>query len=214
MFGNLAPDYIDGHVLSRLHPASLRALDSMSDARTYRRRYDDVQAFLAALAHLLDACESSGNDAFGVSYPTWTPKPGREAEAARRAAEVDRAAGRAALALGREFFIEWKPRGTFQTQPVSPASGWRTILEYDPNFTVDVIFAVCNQALGVLEARAIEAEEHEQSLAGKVERVTRARRSRQPKEPDGHVRRALIASLVGIPSALLVAYLVYRFGWG
>jgi hypothetical protein len=68
-----------------------------------------VQAFAAALGRFLDACEPSGSDAFLTIYPTWTPKPGRETEAARLAAEVDHASGRAAVALGGEFFIDWTP---------------------------------------------------------------------------------------------------------
>ena len=102
----------------------------------------------------------------------------------------------------------------FQTQPVSPASGWRTILDHDPNFTVDVIFAVCNQAIGVLDAKATEAEEHEKTLAGKVERVTRRRRRSLPRSESGHLRTAFIASIVGIPAALVVAFIAYLLGWG
>jgi hypothetical protein len=187
----------------------------MSDAKIYRRKHDDVQAFVTALTRFLNVCESSGPDYFGVSNAVWTTKPGHESEAARLGGEVDRVAGRAAIALGNEFFISWKPRGTFQTQPVSPATGWRTILDRDPAFTVDVIFAVCNQALGVLDARATDAEEREREAAEKkqAEPARRVRDGRQKSETGGHLRTAIVASLVGIPSALLVAYLVYLFGW-
>jgi len=184
----------------------------MSTSKTYRRRYDDVQAFVTALSRFLEVCESTGPDYFGVSNPVWTPKAGQEAEASRRAAQVDRVAGRAAQALGHEFFIEWKPRGTFQTQPVSPATAWRTIIDHDPAFTVDVIFAVCNQALGVLEARATDAEERERSLAGKVERVT-GRTEQTTVRGEGHLRPAITSALLGIPAALVVAFLAHHFGW-
>jgi len=189
----------------------------MSNAKRYRRRHDDVQAFALALARFLDVCQSSGGDPLGVFYPSWTPKPGREAEATRLASEVDRVAGRAAVALGYEFFIDWKPRGTMKTQRVNPAAGWRTILDTDPFFPVDAIFAVCNQALGVLDMRATEAEEDEKSLAGKVGRVAGVRRKRQParkgESGGGPLRSAFIASIASIPSLLVVAYLVFRFGW-
>jgi hypothetical protein len=186
----------------------------MSNAKRYRRRHDDVQAFALALTRLLDVCQSGGGDPLGVFYPSWTPKPGREADAARLAAEVDRVAGRAAVALGHEFFIDWKPRGTMQTQRVNPAAGWRTILDSDPSFPVDAIFAVCNQAVGVLDLLATEAEEHEKSLAGKIERVIGVhRKPRRESVNGGHLRSAFIASIVSIPSLLVVAYLVFRFGW-
>ena len=188
----------------------------MSKAKTYRRRLDDVQAFAAAFSSLLDVCEASVSDGWGMFYPSWTPRPGREQDAARLAAEVDRASGRAAIGLGHEFFIDWKPRGTFQTQRLNPAAGWRVILDHDPPFPADAIFAVCNQAIGVLEARTTEAEEHEHSLVGRLERITgTARRNRRRQGVSGgHLRTALLASIVGIPSTLLVAYIVFRFGWG
>ena len=72
----------------------------MTNATTYRRRHDDIQTFAAALSRLLAVCDASESDAFLTIYPSWTPKPGREAEAARLVSEVDRASGRAAVALG------------------------------------------------------------------------------------------------------------------
>jgi hypothetical protein len=177
----------------------------VSDAKTYRRRHDDVVAFVEALNRFLSVCEPHAQ--FSAN-PTWAPRHGQGAEAARLAGEVDRVAGRAALALGTDFFIEWKPRGTFQTQPVSPASGWRTILDYDPNFTVDVIFAVCNQAIGVLEAKAMEAEEHEHSLAGKVERVAGRERS-----ASGHLSGVVLGFVVALAAGLVAAYVAFRLGW-
>ena len=185
----------------------------MSSSKMYHRRHDDVQTFVAALSRFLDVCEQSDGYEFLTIYPSWTPKPGRQAEATRLAAEVDRASGRAAVGLGGEFFIDWKPRGTTQTKRVNPAATWRTILSDDPAFPADAIFAVCNQALGVLDMRATEAEEREASLAGKIERLTGTPR-RHPRESNGQLRTAFLVSLVGVPAALLVAYLVYLFGWG
>jgi hypothetical protein len=180
----------------------------MPNPKTYRRRHDDIQAFAAALNRFLDVCEPSESNEFLTIYPSWTPKPGRTADAAQLAAEVDRASGRAAVALGGEFFIDWKPRGTFQTQRVNPAAMWRTILDSDPAFPVDAIFAVCNQALGVLDMRATEAEEHARSLAGKVERITGStRRSGE------HVSGLVIAFVIALVAALVAAYLAFRFGW-
>ena len=101
-----------------------------------------------------------------------------------------------------------------QTQRVNPAAGWRTILDSDPSFPVDAIFAVCNQAVGVLDLLATEAEEHEKSLAGKIERVVGVHRKPRRESGGGGLRGAFVASIVSIPSLLVVAYLVFRFGWG
>jgi hypothetical protein len=183
----------------------------VAQSKTFRRRQQDIVAFAEALARFLDVCAPQ-HEPFG-GYPTWAPQPGQEAEAAQRAAEVDRTAGRAALAFGREFYIDWKPRGTFQTQPVSPATRWRTILDRDPDFGVDVIFTVSNQAIGALDVWADEADEHEQSLAGKIERITGRSRRGSSRTESGHLRSGFIAATLGIPPALVVAYLAHRFGW-
>jgi hypothetical protein len=182
----------------------------MANAKTYRRRHDDIEAFADALTRFLAVCDPSESSAFLTIYPSWTPKPGREAEAARLAAEVDRASGRAAVALSGEFFIDWTPRGSSHEKRVSPAAMWRTIIDSDPAFPADAIFAVCNQALGVLDMRATEAEEREHSLGGRIERITRLGRHPQSH---GHLGKEVIRWLVGLASALVVAYLVYRFGW-
>jgi hypothetical protein len=182
----------------------------VSKSKALRRRQADIAAYGNALARLLEVCER--HESF-EGNPTWSPKPGQDLEANLRVGEVDRAAGRAALAFGHEFWIDYKPRGTFQTQPVSPATTWRTIFDRDPMFGVDVIFAICTQAIGALDARASEAEERERSLAGKIERVL-PRLPRAAVAPSGHLRTAFVASIVGIPSALAVAFIAYALGWG
>jgi hypothetical protein len=100
-----------------------------------------------------------------------------------------------------------------QTVRVNPAVQWRTILDFDPRFPPSAILAVCNQAVGVLEAQAEDAEEREQSLAGKIERGARIA-PRLPRDRTGHLRTAFVTSVVGIPSTLAVAYITYRLGWG
>jgi hypothetical protein len=201
-----------GHV--RVGRVSLCACNPVGMARTqsktYRRRQQDIAAFAEALSRFLDVCEA--HESF-AGNPTWAPRPGQEAEAGRRAAELDVIAGRAASAFGSEYVINWSPRGTFQEYPVNPATGWATILDRDPNFTVDVIFSVCRQAVGSLDARAIEAEEHEQSLAGKVERITGSNRRSLSRNASGGIRGAFVAFIVGVPATLVGAYLAFRFGW-
>jgi hypothetical protein len=182
----------------------------VADAKRYRKRRHDVMSFASALQRFLAVCE--GGEETLVGYMPVRPRPGQEAEAERLAAEVDRLSGRAALAFAGQHFIEWKPRGTMQTVRVDPAVQWRTILDFDPRFPPSAILAVCNQAIGVLESQAEDAEEHEQSLAGRMERVTRT--PGFPRAQTGHLRTAFLASLVGIPGALIVAYIAYLLGWG
>jgi hypothetical protein len=177
----------------------------VANSKVLRRRQQDIAAFAAALTRLLQVCES--HESLG-GFPSWTAQQGQEQEASRRAAELDRVAGRAAQAFGPDFFIQWKPRGTWQTQPVNPAMGWRTIFDHDPNFGVDVIFAVCNQAIGALDARATEAEEHERSLAGKIERVV----GREPTG-SGRVRGLVVGFIVALVAGLVAVYMAFRFGW-
>ena len=55
----------------------------MSNSKTYRRRQHDIAAFNEALTRLLDVC--APHESF-AGYPTWAPQPGKQAEAARRAA--------------------------------------------------------------------------------------------------------------------------------
>jgi hypothetical protein len=183
----------------------------VADAKRYRKRRDDVIAFASALRRFLDVCEG-GEETFVGVMPV-SPRAGQEAEAARLADEVDRLSGRAALAFAGQHFIAWQPRGTMQTVRVNPAVQWRTILDFDPRFPPSAILAVCNQAIGVLEAQAEDAEEHKQSRVEQVERGTRIAVGR-PFGPTGQLRTAFLASIVGIPAALIVAYLGYLLGWG
>jgi hypothetical protein len=180
----------------------------MKKSERFRQRQHDVAAFAAALQRLLEVCDAEPSLA---GYPTWHAKEGYENAAAQRAAEVDRLAGRAAIGLGHEFFIEWKPRGTWQTQPVNPASGWRTIFDWDPNFDAGTIFAVCNQAIGALDAWASEAEEDEQSVGGKI-RALRGDRPARPRR-DHHVVGWVLGVTGAVIAGLVVAYLAHHFHW-
>lgn len=173
----------------------------MTRVATLRRRQQHIADFAESLARLLDVLEP-GEGSFG-GYPSWTPKRGYEQEAARRAAEVDRLSGSAALALTSiGVVIDWKPRGTMQTRPVNPAGAWRTILDQDPMFPPDMILGVCNQAIGALDAVAADAHE-EGSLRG----VSRRRQN------DGGGHGLVLALIVAVAAGLLVAYLTYFFGW-
>jgi hypothetical protein len=174
---------------------------------TLRRRQQQIAEFAAGLVRLLDVVAPDGGSFSG--YPSWAPQQGYAQEAGRRAAEVDRFAGGAALALSSVgAIIEWKPRGTMQTRPINPASAWRTILDGDPMFPPDMILSVCNQAIGALDAVATEAEEREASLGRKLARVLPGSRGRKG---DGH--GILVAIVVTVAGGLIVTYLAFRLGW-
>jgi hypothetical protein len=134
----------------------------MTSSATFRKRRSDLEAFLGALGRFLSVMEAQHNGLLYDSGATWAPRPGQEMEAARLKVDVDRLAGRAAYAFAAAgSFVDWKPRGTFQRQPVNPAVAWATILDWDPMFDSGTIFACGAQALGLLEMKAEEAEEYE-----------------------------------------------------
>lgn len=147
----------------------------MTNAKTLRRQQADVQAFSLALRQLLSVMtQTEGSYIFG-DPGGWVPTAGREVECAKLRNEVNIAAGRATSALASTGqVILWKPRGRPDGywQPVNPAGGWTTILSDDPMFDADAIFATCDQAVGMLDAKASEAEERDQSFEGRVAHVT------------------------------------------
>jgi hypothetical protein len=134
----------------------------MKAAETYRRHARDLRAFGDALNSLLEVLQrTEGLDFMGYPGP-WVPRPGQEVEAGRRRAAVDMLTGRAAYAVqAAGVFVQWKPSGTFQTVPLNPAAEWSTIINPDPRFDADTIFACVRQALGILDMKAEEAAEAE-----------------------------------------------------
>lgn len=177
-------------------------------ARKLRRRAADINAFANALHELLQLFESNEWTTEG-GHPLLRPRSGSEADAARAAGEVDLLAGAAALGIAEGAgLVAWKPPGTWQTQPVNPVSAWRTIFEDYPMFGPDVISSSCAQAIGVLEARAVDAEEDEK----------RPRRMRTGASTSaggsGHPYGTIVlSSILGVAGTLVTAYVIYRFGW-
>jgi len=172
-----------------------------------RRRQRDIETFVEALGRFLAVMEQLEDTFLG---PTLAPRPGHETEAARLHFEVDRHAGRAAHALAAAgSYVDWKPRGTMQRQPVSPAGAWSTILNSDPMFTPDVILACCSQALGILDMQAEDAEEEERH-------PVRPARQHLPTvlAAPGSAHIGTVAKAAGtVAGGLLAAFLAYWFGW-
>lgn len=189
----------------------------MPSSKTLRRRLHDVQEFDNALGHLLEVLEPVQEP---LSFETtWRVRDGYQEEASRRAADIDRAAGRAAHALASVgSIVQWKPSGRppGYWQPVNAAAAWSTILDRSPMFDASVIHACNQQAIGVLDAQASEAEEHEDSFTGRVENLTgffrriSGDKSRgQPSQYGAVIFGAVVTGVV----ALVVAYLTYKLGW-
>jgi hypothetical protein len=178
----------------------------MSSAETLRKRQSDLEAFQVALQRFLEVMEPHHNGLLYDSAATWVPRPGQETEAVRRKADVDRVAGRAAYAFAAAgSFVAWKPRGTFQTVPVNPATEWATILERDPRFDVETIFACCSQSFGLLEMKIEEAEEYERQ---KVRRFLRGL-----ARLTGSGLRPVVRWTARAIGALAIAGATYLLGW-
>ena len=60
------------------------------------------------------------------------------------------------------MFVEYKPRGAFQTRSVNPVLAWSTLLS-DPVITTELIDGLCRRAIGILEGEDIEREDEEKS---------------------------------------------------
>lgn len=103
--------------------------------------------------------------------------------------------------------MNWKPRGTFQTQPVNPAVEWATILDWDPKFPVEAILSVCSQALGILDMQAQAAEEREGRPFNRL-------RSWLPRVVGAWFRHArpVVRWAGGIAATVVAAALIYMLG--
>jgi hypothetical protein len=189
-----------------------------ASSKTLRRRSRDIAEFSEALVRVLELTEPRYT---ASTFPTWRPRAGQEAELASRTAVADRLAGRAAFALASTgAVVDYKPPGTWQTTPVNPIGAWRTIFDAYAMFSPEMIFACCNQAIGLLDAHADDAEEHEHSLEGKLGHAFGFwHRIRGGSDLRGGRRGIRFpATVVGIPSAVLatvIAGLITNwFGWG
>jgi hypothetical protein len=175
-----------------------------------RKRLADLTAFVNALNELLEVTEPMQVTYSGPA--TFVPRNGMEGEASRRRLEVDRAAGRAAYAFAEAgSIIDWKPRGTMQTQPVNPATIWATILDGDPIVPVSLIFSCAAQATGVLEMKIESAEEEERNP--RRERTTRTERA--PSGGSVALWSKIWGAIVGVAivATALIALAQWQ-GWG
>lgn len=157
-----------------------------------------IQRFHSAIAELLEVSDFEQRSWGGG--PTPVPKPGQAPEWNSRKAMVDRSAPAAARAFVEAGVgMNWKPPGTWNQYPVNPAIEWATILEDHPKFGLDVLEAVCNQALGSLESGAYELDR---------------RKSPALRLNIGeHVPEALVVFIATVVAGLIVAFAAFKLGW-
>jgi hypothetical protein len=180
-------------------------------------RRDAVVKFLTEFDALLALCEPR-QDYYGGSMSPWRPKPGRENEVMSGGASIDRLTGPAARALqsvGAVF--QFKPAGTMQTQPANPVLLWSTLFAESPMVSAELVYRLCNQAIGLLEEDIDEAVRHESSFEGKVERVVgtpwrlvRAAFGRSGYAPATDAIGTVVVTVVG---GLIVAYVAHLLHW-
>lgn len=186
----------------------------MANAKQLKQHITDIQLFGGALTSLLDLLEQEPS--FNGDG-RWWPKGGNAALAASRAQDVDRLAGRAAYAFAEAgSIIEWKPRGVPPgiTRPVNPAIAWRTIIDVDPMFPPSVILACCDQALGILEMKAEQAEAREGTLGAKVDSALNAwERVRGGRGEPGRYGPIILTAVLSVLGTLFTAWVTFKLGW-
>jgi hypothetical protein len=136
----------------------------MTRADEYQRAAKNLSDFLVAFDQLMKDLEPVSNGFMGTR---WRPKPDHRSDAEKHAGEVARLVGPAAEAFDLSgSWIDHKPRGTMQTQPVNPALAWSTIFDEDPMFEPSLIAVVGRQALSLLEHTGREQAARQRGLIG------------------------------------------------
>jgi hypothetical protein len=134
-------------------------------AAEYDRLAGNLRDFLVAFGDLANGMEIDPD-----SYPQrWRVKPGHESRIDSIVPRVAALSGPAAYAFDAAgVYVDYKPAGTRQTQPVNPAVPWSTILDGEPMVEPLLMYTTGQQALGLLEnARNIQAE-RERGFIGEV----------------------------------------------
>ena len=135
-------------------------------ANAYARAAKNLNDYLRAFDRLMLELEPTSG--YG-SFPRWQPKPGRQSHADKLASEVASLAGPAAEAFQASgMCIDYKPPGTWQTQPINPALAWSTIFDQTPMLDPHLMAVVGRQTLGWLEHRRDEQAARQRGLVGAV----------------------------------------------
>lgn len=189
----------------------------MENSTTLIKRREVLEDFLRDFDGMLSNCDSIDN--WPDTIPTFRPKPDREAVVRRQAGELQlktAVAARIVQELGIEF--RYKPRGTMGTVPVNPVYAWQSIFQGDPMVDAQFVYDACNQAIGLLNHQAREALEHEQTVAGRVERIVATphgiwRALRGVPNAARHQKTGFISGIavaaIGGALTVLIVYLVH-----
>jgi hypothetical protein len=135
-------------------------------ADEYRRAVKNLTDFLLAFDRLMLDLEPTFDHG---RFPRWKPKPDRRSHADQLVGEVASLAGPAAEAFEASgIWMDYKPPGTGQTQPVNPALAWSTIFDPMPMFDPHLMAIVGQQALGWLEHKRDEQAARQRGFIGAV----------------------------------------------
>lgn len=192
-------------------------------AAHYRRRVEELRAFLSAYNEFLE-CVERGYE-FGYRE-TWVVRADAQPRANEVMARVALAAGRAAEAFQESgILVAYKPPGTHpaNTTTVNPALVWSTLLDNYVMVTPDLMFTVGNQAVGRFESLAERAEEREGGLAGFFARFIRFPASvreaagLQPRSVSGGLVSRFVVIVQGVfvtaAGGAVALPVVKLFGW-
>lgn len=188
---------------------------AIKQSELYRRQAAAVDDFLAAFGSLLDLCEPTAD--FG-SMPTWKARQEANLSALNyQRTSLDRRSGPAAEAVESVGAIyQYKPRGTMATVPANPVLMAGTLFK-DPMVDAETVYTCCNRAIGLLKQHQADAEEHERSLEGRVERLVGApwRLLRAAFGGTAYMPAldAGLTILSAIVAGLVVAYLSHLLQW-
>ena len=175
-------------------------------ASHYRRRAEEVRAFLSAYGEFASCVELVPD-----YWERWAVRPGAEQRLQDVWPRTALAAGRAADAFQEcGITVAYKPPGTRQTTTFNPALVWSTLLDTYAIVTPDVVSTVANQAIGRFESLADRAAEREKGLAGFLARFLRFPSS--VREAAGLKPRSVTGGLVSGAVVLVQGVLVTAIG--
>lgn len=192
----------------------------MDPSTALRRRQSAVAEFLMKFHELLRLCEREPS--WGGSMPRWVlASTSNEARVSSLVSDLNLLTGAAAKAVaGVGIEARYKPRGTHpaNTVPVNPVLVWTTLFA-DPMTTAEIVIQSCQQAIGILESDAVDAEEREASFEGKVERIAAKPRNLwravigAPREARAHKSAAWGGAFVALLIAVVAGAILHVLGW-
>lgn len=131
-----------------------------------RRCASAVAAFRDHYTELISLMEV-GRKPGTMTMTQMLAKPGHEQAASALMPKVARAAGKASVAAhGTSKGIAITQFG--QTRTVDPIEGWQYSIDMPDHLPARVVLDCCEGIIGGLEAKAVEAEQVEGTLAGKI----------------------------------------------